>query len=66
MKEILDKIYSDEAEMVGEGPWVKDSAYRVYKVDDKFYAIIVYDSMSYYLMDETLEEIKEEQIENYI
>lgn len=65
-KIVLDKIRKDEAELVGEGPWVKDSAYRVYKVDEKFYSIIVYDSSSLWLMDESLEEISESQIENYI
>jgi hypothetical protein len=66
MEEILKKINNNEAEFIGEGPWEKDSAYQVYKVDGKYYSIVVYDSMSKWLMDETLEEIKEDEIDKYI
>jgi hypothetical protein len=66
LKLVLKKINKDEAELIGEGPWIKDGAYRVYKVDGKFYTIIVYDWQNLWLMDDTLEEIKEEEIENYI
>lgn len=66
MKEILTKIYNGQAELIGEGEWVKDSAYQVYKVDGKFYSIIIYDWDSRWLMDDTLEEIKEEEIDQYI
>ena len=62
----LEAINNDTAELIGEGPWVKDSAYRVYKVDGKFYSIIIYDSMNLYLMDDTLEEIKESEIQEYV
>jgi len=66
MKEILEQINNNTAEFIGEGKWIKDSAYRVYKVNGKWYAIIIYDSMSLYLMDDSLIEIKEEEITNYI
>jgi len=66
MKEILRKIYNDEAELIGEGKWVKDGAYQVYKVDGKFYSIILCGWQNKELMDDTLEEIKEEEIEQYI
>ena len=66
IKTVLQKINKDEAELIGEGPWVKDGAYRIYKVDGKFYSIIVYDWQNLWLMDDTLEEIKEEEIGNYI
>ena len=66
LKEILKKIQNDKAEFIGEGEWHKDSAYHVYKVDGKFYAISVYDSQSVWLVDESLEEIKESEINKYI
>ena len=66
LKEILKKIQNDKAEFIGEGEWYKDSAYQVYKVDGKFYLISVYDSQSCWLVDESLEEIKESEINKYI
>lgn len=62
----LKKIHNDEAELIGEGPWVKDSAYRVYKVDGKYFTIIVYNQMNLDLMDDSIKEIKEEEIIQYI
>lgn len=63
---IMSAIRNGSAEFIGEGDWVKDSAYQVYKVDGKFYSIIVYDIQSKWLMDESLEEIKEEEINKII
>jgi len=66
MGEVLKKIENGEAKEIGQGPWVKDSCYVVFEVDGKFYAIAMYDQMSCYLMDETLEEIQENEIKDYI
>lgn len=66
MQNVLNAIHNDEAELIGTGEWVKDSAYQVYKYEGKFYSIIVADSMSWWLMDETLEEINESEVEKYV
>jgi len=65
-KDVFEKIRNGNGKLIGEGPWVKDAAYRVYKVDGKYYVIIVYNSSSCWLMKETLEEIEKEEIKNYI
>jgi len=31
----------DNATFIGEGQWVKDSAYQVYELDGKYYSVIV-------------------------
>ena len=33
----------DKAKFIGEGEWVKDSAYQVYELDGKYYSVIVID-----------------------
>ena len=66
MEEILQKINSGEAKEIGQGPWVKNSCFLVYEVDGKFYTIIMEDQMNCWLMDETLEEIQENEVEQYI
>ena len=65
-KDILDAISNDRSRLVGQGEWEKDSCYQVHEVDGKFYAIVVADQSSMWLMDDTLEEIKEEDIGKYI
>lgn len=66
LKNVLKEIQDNKAELIGESNWYKDSAYQAYKVDDKFYVICVYDSSSVWLMDGTLQEIKESEINDYI
>jgi len=66
MEEVLEAIRDDRSRLVGEGEWVKDSCYQVHEVDGKFYTIIVAGQVDMWLMDETLEEIKEEDIEKYV
>jgi hypothetical protein len=56
----------DNAKFIGEGEWIKDSAYQVYELDGKYYSVIVVNSMNKELMEDTLIEIKFEDIENYI
>ena len=56
----------DNAKLIGEGEWVKDSAYRVYELDRKFYSVIIISQMNMELLEDTIEEIKEEEIKNYI
>jgi hypothetical protein len=60
------KIENDEAELVGESEWFKDSAYRVYQVDGKYYAIVVYDKMNHWLEESTIEEISPSDLDKYI
>lgn len=60
------KIENGEAELVGESEWYKDSAYRVYQVDGKYYAIVVYDRMNHWLEESTIEEIAPSELDKYI
>ena len=66
MKNVLATISNDDSRLIGQGKWEKDSCYQVHEVDGKFYAIIVSGHSDMWLMDETLEEIKEEEIVQYI
>jgi hypothetical protein len=56
----------DNAKLIGEGEWVKGSAYQVYELDNKYYTVIVIDQMNKELMEDTITEIKFEDIEKYI
>ena len=60
------KIDLDKATLIGEGKWFKNSAYQVYELNGKYYSVIVYDNQNRWVMDETIEEIKFEDIESYI
>jgi hypothetical protein len=66
MEKVLEAIRDDRSKLVGEGKWEKNSCYHVHEVEGKFYAIVVADQSSMWLVDETLEEIKEEDIKKYI
>lgn len=56
----------DNAKFIGEGEWVKDSAYQVYELDGKYYSVIVVDSMNKEMIEDSITEIKFEDIEKYI
>ena len=66
MKKVLDAISNDKSKLVGQGKWVKDSCYQVHEVEGKFYSIIVVDQMDCWLMEDTLQEIKEEEVVQYV
>ena len=59
-------INLDDAKFIGEGKWVKDSAYQVYELDGKYYSVIVVSQMNKELLEDTITEIKFEDIEKYI
>lgn len=59
-------INLDNAKFIGEGKWIKDSAYQVYELDGKYYSVIVVDSMNKEVMEDTIMEIKFEDIKKYI
>lgn len=59
-------ITLDKATLIGEGKWVKDSAYQVYELDGKFYAAIVVGHSNKEILDDMTIEIKEEDISKYI
>jgi hypothetical protein len=63
---VLEAIRKSKAELIGKGPWIKNAAYQVFKFEGKFYAIIVSDQMDMWLEDDTLTEIKEEEISKYV
>jgi hypothetical protein len=56
-------INLDNAKLIGEGEWTKFSAYRVYELDGKFYAVMVLSDSSELL---GAVEIKKEDISTYI
>jgi hypothetical protein len=56
----------DDAKFIGEGEWVKDAAYQVYELDEKFYAVVVVNRFNKEILDEMTMEIKEEEISRYI
>jgi len=66
MLEVLQAIRDDRSRLVGTGEWVKNSCYHVHEVEGRFYVIVVADQRDMWLVDETLEEIKEEDIEKYV
>ncbi len=56
----------DNATFIGEGEWVKDSAYQVHKLDGKYYTVIVNGYNSREIDEDSIREIKEEDVSNYI
>jgi hypothetical protein len=66
MEKVLDAISNDKSKLIGQGQWEKDSCYQVHEVEGKFYAIIVAEQSNMWLIKDTLEEIKEEDIVKYI
>jgi hypothetical protein len=54
------------AEFIGEGKWVKDSAYQVHKYGDRYFVWVVYDSSSKCVLENTLCEIEEKNIGSYL
>ena len=56
----------DKAKFIGEGEWVKDSAYQVYELDGKYYSVIVIGHTNKEIMDDSITEIAKEDISKYI
>jgi hypothetical protein len=56
----------DKAKFIGEGKWVKDSAYQVYELDGKYYSVIVIGHTNKEIMDDSIIEIAKEDISKYI
>ncbi len=56
----------DKATFIGEGKWVKDSAYQVYELDGKYYSVIVIGHTNKEIMDDSITEIAKEDISKYI
>jgi hypothetical protein len=59
-------INLDNATFIGEGEWVKDSAYQVYELNGKFYATVVVGHSNKEILDDMTIEIKKEEIGKYI
>jgi hypothetical protein len=59
-------INLDNAKLIGEGEWVKDSAYQVYELDGKYYSVIVIGQSNKEIMDGSIIEIPKENISKYI
>jgi hypothetical protein len=58
-------ITLDDATFIGQGLWVKDSAYQVYEKDGKFYSVIV-TGYNKEIIDDTIIEISKSDIDKYI
>jgi hypothetical protein len=58
-------INLQNAKLIGNGEWVKGSAYQVYELNDKYYSVIV-NGLSNELDESTIAEIKFEDINFYI
>jgi hypothetical protein len=56
----------DNANFRGEGAWFKDSAYQVYELNDKYYTVIVIGHSNKEIMDDSITEIKKEDVKRYI
>jgi hypothetical protein len=59
-------ITLDDATFIGQGLWVKDSAYQVYEKDGKFYSVIVTGITNKEIIDDTIIEISKSDIDKYI
>ena len=59
-------INLDDAKFIGEGKWIKNSAYQVYELNGRYYSVIVVDSMHREIMEDTITEITSEDIKKYI
>ncbi len=66
MNDKIKQIDLDKAKFIGEGEWVKDSAYQVYEFDGKYYSVIVIGHSNKEIMDNSITEIKFEDINFYI
>ena len=56
----------DKATFIGEGEWVKDSAYQVYEFEGKYYACIVVITDYEEILENSIIEILKEEISQYI
>ena len=59
-------INLDNATLVGESNWVKDSCTRVYEYEGKFYSVIVYNQMNLEILEDSIIEIKKEDVHLYM
>lgn len=66
IKQVGVAIDTGKAKLIGEGEWVKDSAYLVYEFEGRYYSVIVYDRQNKWLMDETIKNIEESEIDQFI
>jgi hypothetical protein len=60
------EINLDNATFIGEGEWVTGSAYQVYELDGKYYALIVSGYSNKEIDESSIIEIKKEDINYYI
>jgi hypothetical protein len=59
-------INKDNAKLIGTGKWIKNSAYMIYELDEKYYSVLVTDQWNREIEDWSITEIKFEDIEKYI
>ena len=56
----------DKATFIGEGKWVKDSAYQVYELGGKYYSVVVVGQMNREILEDTITEISAEEVDGFI
>ena len=56
----------DKATFIGEGEWIKDSAYQVYELDGKYYALIVVGHTNKEILEDSIVEISKEAVYRYV
>lgn len=55
----------NNATFIGEGEWVKDSAYQVYELGGKYYSVIV-NGYNKEIDEDSIAEISKEDISKYV
>lgn len=60
------EINLNNATFIGEGEWIQDTAYQVYELDGRYYAVVVVGHSNKEVIDDMTIEIKKEDIGSYI
>ena len=55
-----------KAQFIGEGEWIKDSAYQVYEFNGKYFSLIVIGHSNREILEDSITEINKEDIDSYI
>ena len=65
-KAVMAAIRADQAVFLGQGDWEKDCAFQAYEYQGRCYVLLVVDSMSCWLEDSTLQEVRRGEVGQYI
>ena len=59
-------IGDDKTKLIGKGEVVKDSWYEVHEYENKLYSVILYDSQSHWILEDSVKLIEKDEITKYI